>query len=420
MNLHALTNNAKIIGYVALSVFMRTKKGKVLELEEEAYVVPGMQVPILLGEDFQKNYNVSIHRYEEGVHLSIPVGTEMHEVHAFNEPHVDKGFEIYRVKSLRDRQRAAVVSEIQRTRRDACLAGLPSEELDGKESHEYVRAAEDVWIAPDASKKVRLAGDFSGKEVWLVERLTINTKKGFYGTGTSLLRSEDPFLHIANISATRQQIRRGDVLGILRDPDKYLDQNTPEQEAQRKAFALLVQKLAKGSAPEKEALGKPLKSPNQPGDDPPGVDEDEVGGPKTAEVPVSETLPSSKLEELIDISPDAPEEIRFKTFELIHRHIDAFGFDDRIGKFPVKARIRTQEDVHPVSLPMYGASPAKREVIDAQMDKWIAQEIIEPSSSPWGAPVVIVYRNNKPCFCVDYRKLNTLTIPDEFPLQPML
>ena len=50
------------------------------------------------------------------------------------------------------------------------------------------------------------------------------------------------------------------------------------------------------------------------------------------------------------------------------------------------------------------------------MDKWIKQDVIESSVSPWGAPIVIVYHNGKPCFCVDYRKLNTLTIPDEFPL----
>ena len=50
------------------------------------------------------------------------------------------------------------------------------------------------------------------------------------------------------------------------------------------------------------------------------------------------------------------------------------------------------------------------------MDKWIKQDIIESSVSPWGAPVVIAYCNGKPCFCVDYRKLNTLTIPDKFPL----
>lgn len=36
--------------------------------------------------------------------------------------------------------------------------------------------------------------------------------------------------------------------------------------------------------------------------------------------------------------------------------------------------------------------------------------------SPWGAPVVIAYRNSKPRFCIDYRKLDMVTILNEFPL----
>ena len=41
---------------------MITREGKVLEFKEEAYVIPGMNVPILLGEDFQVNYNILIHQ----------------------------------------------------------------------------------------------------------------------------------------------------------------------------------------------------------------------------------------------------------------------------------------------------------------------------------------------------------------------
>ena len=65
---------------------------------------------------------------------------------------------------------------------------------------------------------------------------------------------------------------------------------------------------------------------------------------------------------------------------------------------------------------MYNASPAKREVIEKQLNLWFKQDIIEPSESPWGAPVIIVYQNSKPCFCIDYRKLNLLTIADGFPI----
>ena len=145
-------------------------------------------------------------------------------------------------------------------------------------------------------------------------------------------------------------------------------------------------------------------------------DPDKPWGPKTSEPADPAVYDSHKLEELIDIASNTPEDIRHRTLELVHKHIKAFGFDDRLGTLDTIAKIRLKPDAHPISVPMYGASPAKRQVIDEQMDKWIKQEVVEPSKSPWGAPVVIAYRNGKPRFCVDYRKLNAMTIPDEFPI----
>src|SRR6266478_1298957 len=62
--------------------------------------------------------------------------------------------------------------------------------------------------------------------------------------------------------------------------------------------------------------------------------------------------------------------------------------------------------------------PAKKGelCIDAQIGKWLEQEVIEPSKSLWAAPVIIVYCNGKPQFCVDYQKLNSVTIPNKFPI----
>ena len=70
----------------------------------------------------------------------------------------------------------------------------------------------------------------------------------------------------------------------------------------------------------------------------------------------------------------------------------------------------------PIVVPMYHTSLQKREIIDDQLNTWFEQGVIELSKSPWSAPVVIAYRNGKPRFCVDYRKLNAATIPDEFPI----
>ena len=40
---------------------------------------------------------------------------------------------------------------------------------------------EDLWIQVDSSKRIRVEGEFSGKEVGLIERWMMSVKEGFYG-----------------------------------------------------------------------------------------------------------------------------------------------------------------------------------------------------------------------------------------------
>ena len=100
-----------------------------LDFKEEAYVVPSMKVPILLGEDFQKNYNILVHRYEGGVHLSLPAGGASHKISAFNEPQVNKGFEVFKVETERREPKGNPGPRTHRSLKDIPRTGTPRSPL---------------------------------------------------------------------------------------------------------------------------------------------------------------------------------------------------------------------------------------------------------------------------------------------------
>ncbi|KAF8580439.1 hypothetical protein K439DRAFT_1244363, partial [Ramaria rubella] len=116
----------------------------------------------------------------------------------------------------------------------------------------------------------------------------------------------------------------------------------------------------------------------------------ENGGPKTQELP-PELVTESRLIQEIDFSPDLLQALH----KIVQKHANAFGLDGRLGSYDAKVEINLRPGTKEISLPPYNASPAKREIIDKQMDAWIKLEVIEPSKSPWGFPVLIVYRNGK-------------------------
>lgn len=74
-------------------------------------------------------------------------------------------------------------------------------------------------------------------------------------------------------------------------------------------------------------------------------------------------------------------------------------------------------DVEPIKQRYYPVSPAMMKHIDAELRDMLEKGIVEPSTSPWSSPIVMVPKKDGSWrFCVDYRKLNSVTTRDAYPL----
>lgn len=59
----------------------------------------------------------------------------------------------------------------------------------------------------------------------------------------------------------------------------------------------------------------------------------------------------------------------------------------------------------------------ERAVVNAQIDQWIADEIVQPSTSDYASPIVLVRKRDDTFrLCVDYRLINKKIIKDRYPL----
>ena len=161
-------------------------------------------------------------------------------------------------------------------------------------------------------------------------------------------------------------------------------------------------------------------TPHSPSPEPVEVeptDTEHLGwGPKTADPGPDRFYPSETFRETIDIDPWLDPSQHKALYQVVENNQAAFGFDSRLGHLKSEVHIELAPGMKPISMPPYYALPAKREAIDKQIDLWLSQGVIEESRSPWGAPVIIVYRNGKPRVCINFCRLNKATIADQHPI----
>ena len=59
----------------------------------------------------------------------------------------------------------------------------------------------------------------------------------------------------------------------------------------------------------------------------------------------------------------------------------------------------------------------KRDIEKQEVLKMLERKVIEPSNSAWSSPIVLVTKKDGSTrFCVDYRRVNDLTVKDAYPI----
>ena len=74
-----------------------------------------------------------------------------------------------------------------------------------------------------------------------------------------------------------------------------------------------------------------------------------------------------------------------------------------------------------ISIAPYRMAPAELKELKLQLKDLLDKGFIQPSISPWGAPVLFVKKKNETLrMCIDYRQLNKVTIKNKYLFPEMM
>ncbi|GJZ10380.1 putative reverse transcriptase domain-containing protein [Tanacetum coccineum] len=134
---------------------------------------------------------------------------------------------------------------------------------------------------------------------------------------------------------------------------------------------------------------------------------------KVIHIPINdETLIIRVMEKKLD-------EKRLKDIPVVREFPEVFP-EDLPGLSPVR-QVEFQIDLIPGAAPVarapYRLAPSEMQELSNQLQELSDQGFIQPSTSPWGAPILFVKKKDGSFrMCIDYQELNKLTVKNRYPL----
>eukprot|EP00731_Ephydatia_muelleri_P003189 Em0001g3189a len=115
---------------------------------------------------------------------------------------------------------------------------------------------------------------------------------------------------------------------------------------------------------------------------------------------------------------DLTSEEKNRLYELLVEFADVFAeSSDDMGRTGVVKHSIDTGTSHPIRQQCRRVPPFRREQAKKMIDDMLQKDIIQPSSSPWASPIILVPKKDGSLrFCIDYRKLNSVTRKDAYPL----
>ena len=104
--------------------------------------------------------------------------------------------------------------------------------------------------------------------------------------------------------------------------------------------------------------------------------------------------------------------------EVMRQYTDVFDEDlSNLGHCDIIPLTVNVDGHRPIRQIAYRTPLPKRNVADEQVDEMLKAGVIQTSTSPWAAPVTLTPKKDGSYrFCIDYRKLNAVTVKDCYPL----
>ncbi|KZS87040.1 hypothetical protein SISNIDRAFT_420118, partial [Sistotremastrum niveocremeum HHB9708] len=199
--LQLTSSETRVLGYVNTKIYLVNSQGQRISLDVEAYVVTGMTVPVLLGEDFHENYSLTVQR-KLGYPTTIKIGSLPHLFTA--------------VSTSRSLEARLVTRRKDKTRQRTSIG-------------QVLRAKETVTIPAFSTKKVTVDGDLGTDKSWLVERSLVHLEGGSYLlVPSSLFESSNPVIPVSNPTHLPRILRKGELLANADSPEDILSADTPD------------------------------------------------------------------------------------------------------------------------------------------------------------------------------------------------